>query len=405
MSRPGQPERSATYAEVFAVAEFRWSWLALVGSVIGDQLARVALAVLVFDRTGSAGLSALTYALTMLPDVVSGPLLGGLADRFPRRQIMVSCDAARAVLVALMAIPGTPLWILCVLLVAVQLLAAPFQSARTAFLATLMTGDTYRAAVGLSTVTVQAAQLAGFVAGGTIVALLGSSQALALNALSFAVSAVLLRFGIQERPVPMGDDPTTRPSWWGSLVAGARLVWNNRRLRYLLALICVPGFYITVEGLATPYAAAVGGGPIAAGILFAANPAGQVIGILAASRIAPARRMAMMGPLAIGTCAVLIGCVFQPGLWMTVALWMVSGMCACFMPLAQATFVQEIPDAQRGQVIGLARTALVVAQGMGILVAGAAADHWDPAMVVAGAGVLGVIYAAGAAGGYRRADR
>jgi len=401
MSRPGQPERSATYAEVFAVAEFRWSWLALVGSVIGDQLARVALAILVFDRTGSAGLSALTYALTMLPDVVSGPLLGGLADRFPRRRIMVACDTARAVLVALMAIPGTPLWILCVLLVAVQLLAAPFQSARTAFLATLMTGDTYRAAVGLSTVTVQAAQLAGFVAGGTIVALLGSSQALALNALSFAVSAVLLRFGIKERPVP--QDPAARPNWWGSLVAGARLVWHNRRLRYLLALICVPGFYITVEGLATPYAASVGGGAIAAGILFAANPAGQVVGILLASRIAPARRMAMMGPLAIGTCAVLIGCVFQPGLLVTVALWTASGLCASFMPLAQATFVQEIPDAQRGQVIGLARTALVVAQGMGILVAGAAADHWNPAMVVAVAGVLGVLYAAGAARGYRRA--
>jgi len=40
---------------------------------------------------------------------------------------------------------------------------------------------------------------------------------------------------------------------------------------------------------------------------------------------------------------------------------------------------------------------------MGILVAGAAADHWNPAMVVAVAGVLGVLYAAGAARGYRRA--
>jgi len=403
MSRPGQPERSATYAEVFAVAEFRWSWVALVGSVVGDQLARVALSILVFDRTGSAGLSALTYALTLLPDVISGPLLGGLADRYPRRRIMVVCDAARAVLVAAMAIPGVPLWVLCVLLVAVQMFAGPFQSARSAFLAMMLSGDTYRAAVGLSTVTTQAAQLVGFVLGGTIVATLGPSRALGLNALSFAVSAVLLRLGLRERPVPLGDDPAARPSWWGSLVAGARLVWGNRRLRYLLALCCVPGFYITVEGLATPYAASVGAGAIAAGILFAANPAGQVIGILLTSRIAPARRLSMMGPLAIGTCAVLIGCVFRPGLELTVLLWMVSGMCASYMPLAQATFVQEIPDAQRGQVIGLARTALIVAQGMGILVAGAAADQWNPAMVVAGAGVLGVIYAAGAARGYRRA--
>ncbi|TDD63306.1 MFS transporter [Kribbella antibiotica] len=388
---------------MFAVAEFRWSWIALVGSVIGDQLARVALSILVFDRTGSAGLAALTYALTLLPDIVSGPLLGGLADRLPRRRLMVTCDAARAVLVGLMAIPGVPLWILCVLLVAVQMFAAPFQSARSAFLASMLTGDIYRAAIGLSSVTDQAARLAGFVLGATIVAALGTSQALALNALSFAASAVLLRFGLQERPAALGDDPAARPSWWSSLVAGARLVWSNRRLRYLLALCCVPGFYNTVLGLATPYAASIGGAELAVGILFAANPAGQIAGILLTSRIAPARRMAMMGPLAIGTCAVLIGGVFQPGLWVTVGLWCLSGMCASFLPLAQATFVQEIPDAQRGQVIGLARTALVVSQGMGILVAGAAADLWKPAMVMTGAGVVGVIYAAGAARGYRNA--
>jgi MFS family permease len=385
--------------------EFRWLWAALVGSVIGDQLARVALSVLVFDRTGSAGLSALTYALTLLPDIVSGPLLGGLADRFPRRRIMVGCDAARAILVAGMAIPGAPLWILCVLLVVVQLLAAPFQSARSAFMATMMTGDTYRSAVGLSAVTAQSAQLIGFVTGGAIVAFLGSSQALALNAVSFAVSAVLLRFGLRDRPVPTGDDPAAKPSWWGSLSAGARLVWGDRRLRYLTALVCVPGFYITVEGLATPYAASVGGGPIAAGILFAANPAGQVVGILLASRIAPARRLALMGPLAVGSCGVLIACVLQPGLWGTVVLWALSGACASYLPTAQATFVQEIPDAQRGQVIGLARTALIVAQGLGILVAGTAADHWQPAMVVAAAGVLGVAFAIGAARGYQRAER
>ncbi|WP_246486571.1 MFS transporter [Kribbella qitaiheensis] len=276
MPRPGQPdpaERPATYGDVFAVAEFRWLWAALVGSVIGDQLARVALAVLVFDRTGSAGLSALAYALTLLPDIVSGPLLSGLADRFPRRRVVVSCDVARAVLVAGMAIPGAPLWILCVLLIAVQLLAAPFQSARTALMATIMTGDKYKAATGVSAITGQAAQLAGFVTGGTIVAALGASQALALNAASFAISAVLLQLGVGERPVPSGDGSAGRPSWWGSLSAGARLVWNDRRLRYLTALICVPGFYITVEGLAAPYAASVGGGPVAVGILFAANPA------------------------------------------------------------------------------------------------------------------------------------
>ncbi|WP_246486572.1 hypothetical protein [Kribbella qitaiheensis] len=66
--------------------------------------------------------------------------------------------------------------------------------------------------------------------------------------------------------------------------------------------------------------------------------------------------------------------------------------------------MQDIPDAQRGQVIGLARTALIVSQGIGVLAAGTAADHWQPALVVAAAGVLGVAFAAGAARGYQRAQ-
>src|SRR5258708_19418067 len=68
-SRPGRP----TFREVFAVREFRALWLAQLLSVAGDQLARVAMTVLVFDRTHSALWTALTYPVTFLPWVI-GPL-------------------------------------------------------------------------------------------------------------------------------------------------------------------------------------------------------------------------------------------------------------------------------------------------------------------------------------------
>ncbi|TDW90188.1 MFS transporter [Kribbella sp. VKM Ac-2566] len=409
MTRPAHPssadpaDQPATYGEVFGVAEFRWLWFAQLGSVIGDQLARVALAVLVFDRTGSAGLSAVTYALTFLPDIAGGPLLSGLADRYPRRRLMIGCDVARAVLVAAMAIPGASLWILCVLLVAVQLLASPFQSARAALLPSILTGDKYVLASSVSNITAQASQLAGFVTGGTLVAAFGAGNALLADAVTFALSAVLLRLGVRERPLPESTD--ARPGWWPSLSAGARLVWSDRRLRYLVALACVAGFYVSIEGLAAPYAAVVGGGPAAVGILLAANPAGQMVGMLLLTRAAPARRLTLMGPLAIGSCAPLIGCVAEPGLWVTVALWFVSGLCASYQLAASAAFVLNVPDAQRGQAFGLARTALIVSQGIGVLVAGAAADRWEPALVVAAAGILGVLVAAGAAYGYVGATR
>jgi len=55
-------------------------------SIIGDQLAKVALSILVFQRTSSTLLTALTYGLSYLPWVIGGPLLSTLADRLPRRQ-------------------------------------------------------------------------------------------------------------------------------------------------------------------------------------------------------------------------------------------------------------------------------------------------------------------------------
>lgn len=97
------PAPEATFAQVFAIGEFRALWLAQLLSVAGDQLARVAMTVLVYDRTRSALLTALTYALTYLPWIVGGLALSGLADRLPRRQVMIACDLARMVLVLLMA--------------------------------------------------------------------------------------------------------------------------------------------------------------------------------------------------------------------------------------------------------------------------------------------------------------
>jgi hypothetical protein len=176
-------------------------------------------------------------------------------------------------------------------------------------------------------------------------------------------------------------------------------------LRYLIVLACVSGFYVTVEGLAAPYAAAVGGGPMAVGLLLAANPAGQVIGMLVLTRLEPVLRLRLLGPLSIGSCVPLIACAARPGLAVTIALWMVSGLCSAYQLAANAAFVQNVPDAQRGQAFGLARTGLIVSQGLGVLVAGIAADQWDPAFVVAAAGVLGVLLAAGAARGLDRAQR
>ena len=73
----------ATFGEVFAVSEFRVLWLSQLLSVIGDQLARVALTLLVYGRTHSALLAAVTFAASVLPIFLGGVTLAGVADRLP----------------------------------------------------------------------------------------------------------------------------------------------------------------------------------------------------------------------------------------------------------------------------------------------------------------------------------
>ena len=110
MARGGTSEQAtATFRDVFAVAEFRALWLAQLLSVIGDQLARVALTVLVYDRTRSALLAAITFVVSIVPTFVGRIALAWLADRYPRRGVMIVCDLARCGLVLVMAIPGVPL--------------------------------------------------------------------------------------------------------------------------------------------------------------------------------------------------------------------------------------------------------------------------------------------------------
>jgi MFS family permease len=396
--------KAARYRDVVASGEFRALFAAHVLSVIGDQFARVALAVLVFDRTGSASLTALMYALTFLPSIVGGPLLSGLADRFPRRRVMVVTDLARAALIAAMAIPGMPLAGLCALLVLAQLLAEPFWAARAATLP-LVFDDHARfvMASSLSNIMYDVAQLIGFAGGALLVAGVDPATALLINAASFVVSAGLLGLGVKTRPTPTGDGGVTT-GWFGALGAGVQLVWTSRRLRTLLGLLCVVAFAVTVEGLAVPYAAELGVGTAVIGLLFAAPPAGSLVGGLVLARIPHAWQLRLMTPLAAATSAVLVACALHPNLWVTLVIWFASGAFSAYFNVANAEYVKATPDHQRGQAVGLANTAARVAQGAAVLAAGACADLASPAVVIAAFGGVGALAAWVLAASWRRAS-
>ena len=371
-------------------------------SYVGDQFAQVAIAILVFDRTGSPFLTALAYALTYLPPIVGGPLLSGLADLFPRRRIMISCDLIRALLVAGMAVPHVPFAVLCVLLFGTVLLGAPFASARSALLPQVLPGDKFVLGSAVGNITYQASQILGFVAGAAVVAALNSSRTLALDALTFVFSALIVATWVKRRPAPYRGH-SQRPSLWEVAREGAVLVFRNPLLRSLVLFGWLAGFYVIPEGLAVPYAHALHGSTFDVGLLMAAMPVGTVIGAFAVSRLViPSARLRLMGWMAMLSCAPLIFSAAHPPLWVVLVLWTVAGIGGAFQIVAAAAFVQSVPDPDRARAFGLAQSGLFAAQGLGILIGGAAAQAIGPQLVVALAGLLGLTSATVLAIGWSR---
>ncbi|CAM5503639.1 MFS transporter [Streptomyces atroolivaceus] len=389
-----EPE-NGTSGSLIRHGEFRTLWVAFAQSVLGDQLARVALSLLVFERTESAGWTAATYALTTLPALLSGVLLSGLADRFPRRTVMIGCDLVRAALVGLMALPGTPLPLLAGLLVLAQLAEAPFGASKGALMPAVLGERLYERGQRVMMITYQAGQLIGFGAGGVLVVWLGSHLSLGLNALTFLISAVLIRLGVKARPVDTSAD--ARPKRLHTQVGrAASLIWSDPRLRSLVALGWLAGFIVLPEGLAAPFAEEAGGGAASVGLLLAAHPAGMVLGAAFLGRpgIGAERRRRLLGPLAVGANLPLVVYWAGPGVGVALLVLLVSGVCSAYQITAGATFVLLTPADQRGQALGLARSGLTAMQGIGVAAGGLAAELTDSsARTIGGAGVVGTLCA------------
>lgn len=380
-----------TYREVLGVREFRGLLLSDGLSTLGDQIARIAVALLVLERSGSAFFASATYACSYLTWLIGGPLLSALPDRYPRRRVMVVCDLVRMVLIACLAVPGLPLWVVFSVLILVGLLSPPSDAARSALLADVLAGERYVVANALSNAVGQAGQVGGFVAGGALVGLVGVEGALLADAGTFLVSALLLLTMVKEHCVVR--DPEAVPGTAVSeALAGARLVWRSRRLRTLLLWgLLSAGSVIAAEGLAVAISDEQGGGPLAAGILTASVPAGFLIGSWLLLRVPSARRERLFPALVAITCLPLLATPFVDSLVLISVLWVLSGCGNALQLVANSSFVQAVPVHLRGRAFGVAATLLMVLQGVVLLGAGALAELTEPRVPIAAIALVSLL--------------
>lgn len=397
------------YASLLRDREYAGLLLTTIVSVVGDQLARVALVVLVYERTSSPFLSSATYAATFLPVVIGAPLLGGFADRLPRRQVVIVADVVRAGLFVLMALPGMPLWVLLVLLVVAVTVEAPWNAARGALMRDVLVDDEgYQLGTALEETLYQAGQIIGFALSGALLVAVSASTALLLDAASFLISAGIVRAVVRYRPA--ADVATTeeasnstpssrlRPSRTGRL----RRAGSDARLGLRVALAPGPrrpllltwagiSLAIAPEALAVAWVAQMHSGPFGVGLMFAASPAGNVLGMLLVGRAPVERGQRLLLPLAVLTMVPLLLAPVALRLPWALALVFVSGLGGAYSMLARVAFVRAVDNAQRGRAFAIAAAGVTAGQGVGIALVGALASLTTPAAAVAAAGGLGLL--------------
>lgn len=392
MRRPAtDQERRASYWDLFVLVEYRAVFSASVLSWIGDYLCRAAVALLIFDRTGSALASAAAFAVGYLPWLTAGPLLAAVAERHPSRSVMIFCDLFRAALIGLIAIPGMPVTVLLVLLFVSGLFAPPFEAARSAQLPHILTGDRYPLGLAFNNTIFHLAQVFGYSAGGVIA---GHSPhaALLLNAGTFVGSAFLLHRYVQLRPATLAA--SRRTGLWRETRQGYVVVFGDPVLRAIARMtFATVTFVIVPEGLAAAWASDIDGGGAAQGLIMAANPLGVAIGGLVLTRLLhPRTRTRLIRPLAVLAPLTLVPALLDPPLAGVLVIVTASGVVmSLLLPAAQALFKSVLPTEYRARAFGVMNSGIQIAQGAAILATGALSEPFSTSTVIGawcGAGVL-----------------
>lgn len=364
-------------------------------SGVGDQVARAVLALVVLQRgDGGPLLSAVVLAVGYLPLTLGFALLGSIADRFPRRQVLLVCDLARATLIVVLALlvgRGVPVWAVLVVLLAAELFSPASSSASQALLPDLARSHVeYQQANAIKGTLDQVVQVLGFVLGGLLLQVASASVALLVDAGSFVLSFVLLAVFVRRRPAPA--EPGTSPARLASdLRRGVRVIRHTRSLRWLVAFAWVAAaMLVATDGVALAYALNEGASDSVAAALLAATPAGAAIAAFVVGRWSMARQIALMFPMAAASTIPMVLSGFEPTLLMAWAMWFVVGLFQGYIVTVMTLTVLITPEDQRGQVTGLAAAGFNTVAAATFLVMGWLAESVTAAFALCFAGSVGL---------------
>jgi MFS family permease len=364
-------------------------------NALGSSFAPIALAFAVLDLTGSAGDLGLVVAARTLPNVVFLLFGGVLADRLPKHRLMVlSCVAAavtQAAVAALVLTDSATVPLLIGFALVNGTVSALSLPASAAILPLTVPADIRQQANALSRLSLNGAAIIGAPTGGIVVAGIGPGWGILVDAVSFAIAALL--FALLRPPAAPATADVERPHIFADLRTG----WSEFRSRTWL--------WAVVAGFCVLNACSFGGlsvlGPVVAddtigrrawGLVLAAETAGLIVGGLIAIRLR-LRRLLFVG---VASCFFMAGPVLVLGLYPRVGALLAAAFVAGLMVeqfgVAWETTMQEhIPGEKLARVYSYDMVGSFLAIPVGQVVVGPVASGVGLKPTLIGTAVLMIL--------------
>ncbi|MEJ7794661.1 MAG: MFS transporter [Nocardioides sp.] len=384
---------------------FRRLWRANIVTVIGAQLTVVAVPAQIYAMTGSSAYVGLTGVFGLVPLVVFGLWGGALADVLDRRTLLVVTTVGMIVTSAcfwLQAALGLEnVWLLLGLFAVQQAFFAVNQPTRSAVLPKLVPPELLPAANALNTTVFQAGGIAGPLVGGALIPLIGFSWLYLIDTVTlFATLGAVVRLPRLPVEGAMGT-PGIR-----AVVDGFRYLRGHPVLLMSFAVDIIAMVFGMPRALFPELADTAFEGPseggLAFALLFAAIPAGAVVGGVLSGWVSRVERHGLAVIVSIvvwglavtgfGVAALLAPLAPRPMLVLAVVLLAVGGAAdMASSAFRNAMLLDAASDALRGRLQGI--FIVVVAGGPRIadVAHGAAAATTGAAVAAAGGGVLVVV--------------
>jgi MFS family permease len=391
-----QKPKGGTFSSL-RIRNYRLFAIGQMVSNTGTWMQRIAQDWLVLGLTGSSAAVGITTALQFLPMLLLGLYGGVIADRCPKRPLLLITQAAMALTglaLAVLTLSGhVQVWHVYVTALLLGLVTVVDNPARQAFVVEMVGPDDLRNAVSLNSANFQSARLVGPAIAGVLITAVGSGWAFLLNGLSFvAPVAVLLMMRTSEL-----HKVERAPRGKGQLREGLRYVAGRPDLIWPIVLVGFIGtFGFNFPIWLTAYVNDVfhaGAGTY--GLLNTLMAAGSLVGALLAARRGSSRmRLLVCAALLFGVLE--IAAALAPAFWVFALLLVPIGMCGLTINVTANSGLQLATDpAMRGRVMALFMMVFMGGTPVGAPLVGYVTDAYGPRVGFLAGGIVAALAAIG----------